>query len=89
MAIPVDSKAVDRAPARASKNERLANVDRVDHEADTYHDDGTSKNEVVNSTRDPIDDSAPGATFMLVGMSYPVIAAVLAVIAALVIWATR
>ncbi len=53
------------------------------------HDDGTSRNEVVNSTRDPIDDSAPGASFMLVGMSYPIVAAILALVIGLGIWIAR
>ncbi len=53
------------------------------------HDDGTSRNEVVNSTRDPIDDSTPGASFMLVGMSYPIIAGFIAIVIAFAIWIAR
>ncbi len=53
------------------------------------HDDGTSRSEVVNSTRDPIDDSTPGASFMLVGMSYPIIAALAALFIAIALWVAR
>lgn len=79
MAIHVDSGSnVDRDTRRSEPKS-----------VNPTHDDGTSRNEVVNSTRDPIDDNTPGASFMLVGMSYPIIAAIVALVIALGIWLAR